>query len=599
VTAWTDDDPGAGDVDAVRVRASALRSRIDHAADMTVTLRSCTGHLETLWSGVGYDAWTRSADASVTAWSSLQAIAQEERAALTRYAEAVESIHERARRQRAALDGVTHEVGNLHGPAGLVLEPLLLAARITHQEDLAGSALAALTALAAERQAADDALVAALGALGQDPGLSRPAAAVPTDAALAARGPGELLTALGGLSAAQLSALVDSDPALVARLRSLDPTVVAEWWASLDGPPGGGGHTPSAEQEALIVGMPGVIGNLDGVAYWARDRANTAVLDAEIARLNRTPAADPGALVALTAVRSALGKRLEAVPPRELISFSLDGNPKAAISVGDLDAAEHVSYVVPGMGTRVATNMGTYTEATYQMLMTQRKVTGAALADLAVVAWLDYDAPGSADLPGVQGDYLAEAGASRLARNLHGLSAVRHITSNPADTSVIAHSYGTNVATLALTQAPADHVVLLGSAGISREITDASGLFVPHNEVYASQGHHDGWAPVGQFISRRSDPTDPDFGARDFNSEAGTDDQGRPLHAVDMHGPLAKTATNSVYSYLDGNTSAQFNTAKATMGRGNELTTADTPSDRLLMQARDRLLPPVIEAGHP
>lgn len=335
--------------------------------------------------------------------------------------------------------------------------------------------------------------------------------------------------------------------------------------------------------------MPGVIGNFDGVAYWARDRANTAVLDAEIARLNRTPAADPGALAAVQAVKKALGTGMAMKPPRELVSLSLDGTPKAAISVGDLDRASHVSYVIPGMGTQVSTNMGSYTNAARKLLRTQSRVSSLDESLLAVVAWLDYDAPGPVDVVGVALDGKAEAGARRLAACLRGADAVRELSGRDVDVSVVAHSYGTDVATLALTQARADHVVLLGSAGVSDRVNDSSSLFVPPGEVFASQGHHDAWAPIGQAVSGRTDPTTALFGAHAFNSENGVDDNGRPLEAVTQHGPLADPKKPYTFSYLDANTSAQFNTAKATMGNGASLAVADTPSQRAKLQAEDRL----------
>ncbi len=43
------------------------------------------------------------------------------------------------------------------------------------------------------------------------------------------------------------------------------------------------------------------------------------------------------------------------------------------------------------------------------------------------------------------------------------------------------------------------------------------------------------------------------------------------------------------YSYLDNNTTAQYDTAKATMGQGSQLPVGDTPAERLVLQVEDRL----------
>jgi hypothetical protein len=146
------------------------------------------------------------------------------------------------------------------------------------------------------------------------------------------------------------------------------------------------------------------------------------------------------------------------------------------------------------------------------------------------------------------------------------------------------------VAALALTQASADHLVMLGSAGIPNTIPNAEALNVPPGEVFASQGHHDAWAATGQAASKRQDPTAPSFGAHDFTSEQSVDDQGRPLHEITQHGPFAPGGASGKYSYFDRNTSALYNTAKATIGLGSDLPVGDTPAERLALQSLDRAI---------
>ncbi|MFF1877223.1 alpha/beta hydrolase [Leifsonia sp. NPDC058230] len=399
--------------------------------------------------------------------------------------------------------------------------------------------------------------------------------------------PADLAGMLVGLSANDLRLLVAVYPALGEKVAQLDPGVAAAWWNGMNDALEG---APSAAQAALIAGIPGVIGNLDGVAYWARDRANNVFLERALADELVHPTENVERIRALDAVKAALGKGVLESPPRQLVSLSFEPDPKAAISVGDLDKAANATYLVPGMGTNVAGNVGSYVDAAFALRRYQKGFLSSDASAYAVVAWLDYSPPGPRDSLGVAQDYLAEAGARRLAGTLSGLNAVHSATGSTIDVSVVGHSYGTAVAALALTQANADHLVMLGSAGIPNTIPNAEALNVPSGEVFASQGHHDGWAVTGQASSKRQDPTGPSFGAHAFTSEESLDDQGRPLNKITQHGPFAPRGEEGKYSYLDRNTSAMYNTAKATIGQGRDLPVGGTPTDRLALQLKDRAI---------
>lgn len=573
MTAWSLDDPGHGDLDGIRLRSARLADRLEHATSVEMILRQAVGAMPDLWSGAGHDAWQSSAASAVSAWAAIGAWSDAERSALLRYVAAVESIAARAARHRSIIESGEHELTVLNDIASLLLDPPLVAVRIADQNDVVAASRAALAALALERQEADDDCVAAIRAARQEP-TGRHRAQAPSAADLASLGDLGLLSTLGALDATGLGHLVASDPALADRLRAVDPTDIARWWVQLD----------AASRDALVAGLPAVIGNLEGVPYRDRDRANHVTLDREIARLSdasNISTADAERLLALTAVSKALGRGMEASPPRELVSLSLDGDPKAAVSVGDLDRAAYVSYIVPGMGTRVAGDMTRYTKAAAGLHDVEWRTGRIAPAEVAVVAWLDYDPPGPTDVIGVANDRLAQAGGHRFAAGLGGLAAVREVSGRPADVTVGAHSYGTDVVTYGLTENRADHVVLFGSAGIARSIPTASSLNVPKGEVFATQGAHDGWAPVGQIISGRLDPTSPAFGAHVFGSEAAADDHGLPLQGVTQHGPLVAGEGTESYSYLDDRTSAQFDFAKIAVGQGSTLTVAGTPDDRL------------------
>lgn len=364
--------------------------------------------------------------------------------------------------------------------------------------------------------------------------------------------PETALNILASLDGDDLAALLKTRPDLAGVLAKAPPESVAPWWDALS----------ADQQDALVHGAPAVIGNLGGVAYSARDTANRIVLDDAIDRARESPLDKSEQLAALKALR-------KSSQGNTLVSVVLDEPPLAQVAVGDLDAAKNVSFLVPGMNSNVKGDMAGYVAAAYELQLEQAAATGGDASDNAVIAWLGYHPPTNDDPIQVAHNDRAEVGAITLAKDLTSMSAVHATKDTPASISVVAHSYGTNVAALALTQAQADHVVLLGSAGIADSVKDVGDLNVPEGEVFASQGKKDGWAPIGQFVGGRANPTSDEFGAREFTSEDATTLSGRSLHGIDKHGPLGDGVDK--YSYLNANTSSLYNTALATTGRGDDV----------------------------
>ncbi|MFF0910665.1 alpha/beta hydrolase [Microbacterium enclense] len=153
----------------------------------------------------------------------------------------------------------------------------------------------------------------------------------------------------------------------------------------------------------------------------------------------------------------------------------------------------------------------------------------------------------------------------------------------PPEITVVGHSYGTNVAALALTRTSAAHAVLLGSAGIAATVRRAADIDVPIGEVFATEAVTDEWAMVGRALSLRPDPTTVRFGARVFSSEGGTVD-GLDVEAVGMHGPFGDRPGR--VSYLDARSSALLSTALVAMCRGGELPSRGGPNDRMIQLSR-------------
>jgi hypothetical protein len=94
---WTDEDPGAGDVHALRHLSRQLTTTVNALADVHWEVRSRTGTLtEAAWSGQAGDAWRDSAQTCVDNLRHLLESIDPATDALTAYANRVEEIAEEA-----------------------------------------------------------------------------------------------------------------------------------------------------------------------------------------------------------------------------------------------------------------------------------------------------------------------------------------------------------------------------------------------------------------------------------------------------------------------------------------------------------------------
>lgn len=530
--------------------------------------------------------------------------------ALADYAREVQQIQDEAARLQTALRNTADDIAvnaravraatrTAAGPDAVEADEVLL-----QQVQNSGVWLAGLEArlsaqwdeLVARRAAADRAAASALDDRAVLGGLVSAAAA-------RAMSDGQFTTWLGTLDHESIAALRD-DPRIARRLAGLDATDVAGWWQAMSGPDG----APSAAQRAFVVALPTVIGNLNGVAYWARVRANTTVLVDRLAHAERQvahwreqldAAKTPAGAAAARAELSTWSRQRDAyrnirdtldTTPVSLVSLVDDRPPLAQIVAGDLDRAAHVSVIVPGMNTATDQDgtVQNYGKIAMGMRAEQVRVSGVRAGDIAVVSWLGYHPPMADDpsFAAVVANGRAHEGADRLVADLDGFHAARAAAGRDADLTVLGHSYGTNVATIALTRTHADHVVLLGSAGVTDVAPKASALHVPLGEVFASQGAKDGWAVTGQNLSGRRDPTESSWDAHEFSSETQRGSDGT-LHGVTQHGPYVGGNGDGRYSYFDDGTTAQHNSARAAMGLGSTIPEQGGPFDRMRQQTKD------------
>jgi pimeloyl-ACP methyl ester carboxylesterase len=346
------------------------------------------------------------------------------------------------------------------------------------------------------------------------------------------------------------------------------------------------------------------LGNLEGVAYWARDTANRSVLGLRIDQVqSQLATAQTGSawsgqygtpflqqmaslekeLKALLNIEATLGKKGDGA--RSLVSLTDDVPPLAAVSIGDLDTADNVTWAVPGMNTTTA-DMSSWTRAAQNIHDSQKLADGDG--NRAVISWIGYETPGETTVLGMD---KAEAGARKLEASVRGLDAVR--ANDMPTTNIVAHSYGTTTAGVALSRSDihVDRFVALASAGLPDTVDSADDLRA--GEVYAGQarnvfpdegGQGDELAALGRSFSQAHhvDPSKPEFGATTFGANGGQAPDGSELRPVLHHDPQNVDGSG----YLDRNTETLHNVGAATTGHDEDL----TASDPIPMTKRDEVL---------
>jgi hypothetical protein len=239
------------------------------------------------------------------------------------------------------------------------------------------------------------------------------------------------------------------------------PDDVAAWWSGLS----------HAAQLAVIAGSPAALGALDGVPAWARDRANRLLLSRAIS----DPRTSEGAAITTRAVarRIAAEEATGQVVQLQLLDLEDD---RVVLSLGDLDTADTVAVLVPGVFNTPADDLnGLVADAADVGTATRAAAPGTAVA---TVVWLGYRTPSHVGEAVLRTS--AHRGGRALAAALDGMDAARRSVAAPAArTTVVAHSYGTWVVDEAADQPgtlEADAVVLLGSPGME---DDAASLEAP------------------------------------------------------------------------------------------------------------------------
>ncbi len=305
---------------------------------------------------------------------------------------------------------------------------------------------------------------------------------------------------------AMLRRSVDRERAWLTALESLSPAQVASVAAAL----------PTEIGLRLAWTDPGAVSSTDGLPLSWRAVATRRLMAIEVDRLRAELSPGNGLQTPdLNRLRLLEGwLRSE----RTFVWFDPSGDGQIVEVVGDLEVATGIGVFVPGIGSELATFEAVASHA--------RALVSAARSmdqDIAVVAWLGYDAPAVGwNLEPLLGDQ-AEAGSPKLVSFVDGLTAQRpHVP-----LTVIAHSYGSVLAAWAAAydHLAADRLVIVGSPNVAVDhvgglvVPEPGAVFVgeaPSDPVTAIGEFTDGWRDDWSGLGHGYDPGVCDWGAKVF-----------------------------------------------------------------------------------
>ena len=311
----------------------------------------------------------------------------------------------------------------------------------------------------------------------------------------------------------------DADP-------SWSPEEVSVWWALLS----------ESEREALINKDPEKYGNLDGIDMASRAKANDLVLNGRIdAAGHRIPGtsllekaqkeydeakaayerdkdsfwgrqySDDEALERYRNAENKLNdllavkKALDDDPGISLITleFGEGGeNVRAALAIGDVDNAKHVTTFVPGMTTSCRRSTDLNLGYARNLIDAAENAGGAEKGSVAAVAWMGYEAPPHPEELdfSVASTHKAEVGAQKLNGFLTGIHSWRSERGMDVHQTPVTHSYGSLTGGFAMRdigEGVVDDFVYTGSPGSAVNSVGTLGVDPDHTWVSAIPLHDD------------------------------------------------------------------------------------------------------------
>ncbi|MFE7616259.1 alpha/beta hydrolase [Streptomyces sp. NPDC057496] len=271
----------------------------------------------------------------------------------------------------------------------------------------------------------------------------------------------------------------------------------------------------AAQRTGLADRYPLVVGNLNGAPVTLRYRANRlALVQARKVEQRRTHDVRLSPEGRAEALRRAHRFASMLSLGRHFLAFDPSGRGRAAEVFGDLDRAERVSVIVPGVDTglltleRSAPRTNAAPVGMAKALYTAERAARPGVRT-AVIAWADYTAPAGIGVDAALGN-LAARGAVRL-------NALMDALPGSAPVSLFCHSYGSVVCGVAARELPprVGDIAVAGSPGMrvenARELRTGA-------RVWAMRDRGDWIEDVPNLrlgiLGHGADPVDPGFGSR-------------------------------------------------------------------------------------
>ncbi|MFI6729998.1 alpha/beta hydrolase family protein [Streptomyces sp. R-74717] len=271
----------------------------------------------------------------------------------------------------------------------------------------------------------------------------------------------------------------------------------------------------AVQRTGLADKYPLVVGNLNGAPVTLRYHANRLALvqarKVERQRMHDARLSPDGRAEALRRMNRFQAMLAEG---RHILTFDPSGKGRAAEVFGDLDRAERVSVIVPGVDTNLLTlerSAPKVNAAPVGMAKSLYAAERAARPGIrtAVIAWADYTTPAGIGMDAALGN-LAERGAVRL-------NALVGALPGDAPISLFCHSYGSVLCGVAAHELPSRvaDIAVAGSPGMRVE---NAGQLRTGARVWAMRDHDDWIEDVPNLelggLGHGADPVDPGFGAR-------------------------------------------------------------------------------------
>ena len=241
------------------------------------------------------------------------------------------------------------------------------------------------------------------------------------------------------------------------------PVRLARFFASLT----------AQERSRLAHRYPLAVGNMNGAPVALRYRANRLALTeqrkVELRRMHDSRLSLLG--------QNDAGRRMHRYESllqkgRQILAFDPEGSGRVAEVIGDLQRAERVSVVVPGVDTNLLTFQKTNRPYSAALGMAQSLYAAEQAASpttrTAVIAWADYTAPAGLGIDSATAMRAAE-GSLRLNAMLRGLP-------GKAPVSLFCHSYGSVVCGIAAPGLPRRVADIAVAASPGMRVSNASHL---------------------------------------------------------------------------------------------------------------------------